>query len=66
MKFCINCKHYKEDRCCRHIVTSLVNGAIRRTGHLCYHERESGIVKTMGYGLCGKSGRFFVPKEVSS
>jgi len=57
-KFCVDCKWHYKLNCTYFTRESLVTGEVTRYSSSCYAQRES----TCG-SACGKSGRFFEPKE---
>jgi len=70
MKFCKDCKHYKAeftvkyDKCTR--ITDAeyekVRGEVKPNHSYCDGQRKYGLLGSVIFSSCGKSGRYYVGK----
>ena len=69
-KYCAGCKwlapleDFYPNRKCGH--ESNLSAASGRPEFSCEYQREAGFVGAIINGTCGRSGRFFEPKEESN
>lgn len=66
MKFCITCKHYENEKCCRNKreYQSLETSRMLTTGELSpTDERHHGRFLAVIYDTCGQAGRYWELKN---